>query len=104
LNLKREQNYFNLIFSVDEPNTNNIFQIAGSCLKLNHITETRALMSIARIGIYSSVNKKVFVYSSAIPIIIPHEFVFYTKAVKYFNCSGITIFIYKKSGKLFKGK
>ena len=61
-------------------------------------------MSIARTEIYSSVSNKVFIYSSAILIIIPYEFVFYTETVKYFNCNRITISIYEKSGKLFQGK
>jgi group I intron endonuclease len=48
--LEREQNYLNLIFSVNNPNTFNILQVAGSRLGSNHTTESRALMSIAKSG------------------------------------------------------
>lgn len=66
--------------------------------------ETKALMSIARTGENNPISKKVFVYSSANPTILSHEFVSYSEAAKYFNCSIMTISRYLKNRKIFQGE
>lgn len=45
--LKREQYYLDIIFSVDEPNTYNILQVAGSLLGYKHTKESLAKMSLS---------------------------------------------------------
>jgi group I intron endonuclease len=118
--LEQEQHYIDTLKSVY-----NILITAGSLLGFNHsaetkaklskvmsgmnhfsfdkslFEETKALMSIAQTEKKSSVSKRVFVYSNIIPIILSHEFVFYSEAAKHFNCSTMTISRYIKSDKLF---
>ena len=66
--------------------------------------ETKALMSLSRTGGNNPISKKVFVYSSATPTILSHEFVSYSKAALYLNCSIMTISRYLKNGKIFQGE
>ncbi len=66
--------------------------------------ETKALMSLSRTGGNNPISKKVFVYSSATPTILSHEFVSYSETAKYFNCSIMTISRHLKNSKLFQGK
>jgi hypothetical protein len=48
--------------------------------------------------------KKVFVYSSATPTILSHEFISYSEAANHFSCNIMTISKYIKNGKLFQGE
>jgi group I intron endonuclease len=49
--LEREQYYLDQIFSVDQPNTYNILQVAGSVLGFKHTQESLAKMSEAKTGV-----------------------------------------------------
>lgn len=79
-----------------------------------HSVETIKKMSETRKGIIKteehkaniskSMCKKVFVYSSATPTIIYHEFMSISEAAKYFSCNIMTISKYVKNGKLFQNQ
>jgi group I intron endonuclease len=74
--------------------------------------ETRKLLREARAKqiiteetkdkISKSLSKKVYVYSNSTPTILSYEFLSYTEAGKYFNCSYKTISRYLDNHKLFK--
>ena len=69
--------------------------------------ETRAKISKAlsgKTGENYPASKKVFVYTDSTPAILSHEFISYSEAAKYFNCSIMTISRYTKNGKLFQDK
>jgi len=55
-----------------------------------------------KIGNFSPVSKKVFVYSSSSPNILCNEFLSILETAKYFNCSNTTISRFIKNGEVFK--
>jgi len=123
--LTREQHYIDSLSPIY-----NINLIAGSRLGSFHTNETKVLMKEAKIGINRSIetrekisdsckgilktkehkaniskslNKKVFVYSKNTSI-LEYEFISYSEAAKYFNCSITSISRYIKSGKLIQNQ
>lgn len=113
--LSREQVYLNIIFSDDEPNTYNLLKMAGSSLGYPHSEETKAKMSLIKIGENNPmfgklgenhpVSKSVFVYSiysDSKELVLYKSFHSCKEAAKFLDCSTRSLSRYLDKNKLYK--